>query len=189
MWFGTNLGVGRHDGHHFRVFRRANTLPAPLSNDYVLALAEDGAGDIWLGTADGLNRFHPPSETFSVFRHDAGDPGSLAGNIINHLAVWRARPGFMWVSTADGGLNCFNLKTGRCKRFRPGASRPGSDVRKEHHLRSAEFAESILKAEGWTQERIQAVRRWRQRSFLGQGCARFTSQYRVGWLGRPHGSG
>ena len=34
---------------------------------------------------------------------------------------------------------------------------PGSDVRLEHHLRSAEFAETILKAEGWPEERIKAV--------------------------------
>ena len=34
---------------------------------------------------------------------------------------------------------------------------PGSDVRKEHHLRSAEFAETILKAEGWSEDRIKAV--------------------------------
>jgi uncharacterized protein len=34
---------------------------------------------------------------------------------------------------------------------------PGSDARLEHHLRSAEFAETILKAEGWPEERIKAV--------------------------------
>jgi uncharacterized protein len=34
---------------------------------------------------------------------------------------------------------------------------PGSDVRKEHHLRSAEFAEKILNAEGWPEDRIKAV--------------------------------
>lgn len=34
---------------------------------------------------------------------------------------------------------------------------PGSDVRKEHHLRSAEFAETILKSEGWPEDRIKAV--------------------------------
>lgn len=34
---------------------------------------------------------------------------------------------------------------------------PGSEVRKEHHLRSAEFAETVLRAEGWPEERIRAV--------------------------------
>lgn len=36
-------------------------------------------------------------------------------------------------------------------------STPGSDVRKEHHLRSAEFAETVLREEGWSEERIKAV--------------------------------
>lgn len=34
---------------------------------------------------------------------------------------------------------------------------PGSEVRKEHHLRSAEIAEKVLEAEGWPEERIKAV--------------------------------
>jgi uncharacterized protein len=34
---------------------------------------------------------------------------------------------------------------------------PGSDTRKEHHLRSAEFAGKILQEEGWPEERIKAV--------------------------------
>ncbi len=35
---------------------------------------------------------------------------------------------------------------------------PGSDARLEHHLRSAEFAQKILAAEGWDQARIDAVK-------------------------------
>jgi len=34
---------------------------------------------------------------------------------------------------------------------------PGGKARKEHHLRSAEFAGRILLKEGWPDERIQAV--------------------------------
>lgn len=35
---------------------------------------------------------------------------------------------------------------------------PGSDVRLEHHLRSAEFADKILSGEGWPKERVEAVK-------------------------------
>jgi uncharacterized protein len=34
---------------------------------------------------------------------------------------------------------------------------PGSESRLEHHLRSAEFAGNILKAEGWPEAHVQAV--------------------------------
>jgi len=34
---------------------------------------------------------------------------------------------------------------------------PGSEVRREHHLRSADFAGMILKQEGWPEEKIKAV--------------------------------
>jgi len=34
---------------------------------------------------------------------------------------------------------------------------PGSDSRLEHHLRSAEIAGTVLKAEGWPEERVKVV--------------------------------
>ena len=34
---------------------------------------------------------------------------------------------------------------------------PGSDTRRQHHLRSADFAALILQQEGWPEERIKAV--------------------------------
>ena len=34
---------------------------------------------------------------------------------------------------------------------------PGSDTRREHHLRSADLAALILQQEGWSEERIKAV--------------------------------
>ena len=34
---------------------------------------------------------------------------------------------------------------------------PGSEVRREHHLRSADFAARILQVEGWPEEKIKAV--------------------------------
>ncbi len=36
-------------------------------------------------------------------------------------------------------------------------SAPGETARKEHHLASAEFAAEVLRAEGWSTERIEAV--------------------------------
>ncbi len=126
MWFGTSLGVARHDGLHYKVFRRANTLPRPMSNDYILAIAQDAAGDLWLGTANGLNRFDAAAETFSVFRHDPGDPASLSGDVIYHLSSCSFRPGYFWVATADNGLGLFDPKTGKCKSYRADPSRPGA---------------------------------------------------------------
>ena len=126
IWFGTNLGVVRHDGFHYKVFRRANTLPLPLSSDFILAIDADAQGDLWLGTAKGLNRFHFASETFSTYLHDPGDPDSLSGNSVFFLCNWKARPGFLWVATAEGGLGLFDTNTGKCRSFRSDPARPGT---------------------------------------------------------------
>ncbi|TFG75762.1 MAG: hypothetical protein E4H23_10355, partial [Chrysiogenales bacterium] len=53
-------------------------------------------------------------------------PDSLTGNLINSLCKWSARPGFLWVATADGGLGLFDTKTGKCRSFRSDPSRPGT---------------------------------------------------------------
>jgi len=39
----------------------------------------------------------------------------------------------------------------------PGSSQGGLEQRQNHHLSSAEFAAQVLRAEGWTEERIAAV--------------------------------
>ncbi len=125
IWLGGSLGVTRHDGIHFRVFRRANTLPRPLSSDYVLSIAQDPGGDLWLGTVGGLNRMEIASESFTAYRHDPQDPRSIPDDGINHLCASKSRPGLLWVSTRKG-LGLFDTKTGECRSFRADPSRPGS---------------------------------------------------------------
>ncbi|MBN2345739.1 MAG: hypothetical protein JXO51_05055, partial [Candidatus Aminicenantes bacterium] len=126
MWFGTNLGLARHDGIHYKVYRRANTLPHPLGSDYIFSIVEDESGDLWLATNKGLNRLHAASETFSVFRHDTQDPDSLTGDAIFSLVKSGLKPDSLWVATAGNGLGLFNTRTGKCRSFRADPSRPGS---------------------------------------------------------------
>ena len=57
-------------------FRRIDARDG-LSQDSVLALAEDHQGLIWLGTQDGLSRFDGLELT--TFRPVSGEPASLAG--------------------------------------------------------------------------------------------------------------
>jgi uncharacterized protein len=59
-------------------------------------------------------------------------------------------------------------------------STPGKAERKDHHLSSAEFAEKILAAEGWAQERIQAVQHCiRAHRFRGDNEAPQTIEAKV----------
>jgi ligand-binding sensor domain-containing protein len=68
MWFGTQDGLNRYDGHNFHVFRNDPADSNSIADGYVTALLEDRKGNIWIGTNGGnLDRFDPRSQTFSHF--------------------------------------------------------------------------------------------------------------------------
>jgi two-component system, sensor histidine kinase ChiS len=83
-----------------------------LSQATVHAIAQDSLGFIWLGTADGLDRYDGFSVT-NYFR-EAGRPGSLSHGRISALYV--DRQGGLWAGTR-GGLNRYSWSTGSFDSF------------------------------------------------------------------------
>lgn len=78
-----------------------------LSHNTVLALLHGQRGFLWIGTADGLNRYD--GYDFTVYRHAPSDSASLSGNTVQALA--QDEQGRLWVGTAQG-LNRLNPETG-----------------------------------------------------------------------------
>lgn len=56
-----------------------------LSNNRVLCTLQDRFGFLWVGTADGLNRFD--GYHFKIFRSTPGEAGSLGDNFISSIQV------------------------------------------------------------------------------------------------------
>ncbi|OLY92322.1 Signal transduction histidine kinase [Cnuella takakiae] len=82
-----------------------------LSNNRVRCTLQDRFGFLWVGTADGLNRFD--GYQFRIFRNSPGDGGSLGDNYINSLVP--APDGALLVAT-NTGLYRFDYAT---EKFRP----------------------------------------------------------------------
>ena len=66
MWFGTDDGLNRFDGYHFRTYRHNSNDSASLSNDRIVSLFEDTADRLWVCTFSNTcyydyqtDRFHP----------------------------------------------------------------------------------------------------------------------------------
>lgn len=72
-----------------------------LPSSTVYALAQDGRGYLWIGTADGLARYDGVG--FKVYRHDPGDPASLPSNVVQALHVDASQR--LWVACEGGGLS------------------------------------------------------------------------------------
>lgn len=81
-----------------------------LSQHDVECILQDKQGFVWIGTYDGLNRFD--GTRFTVFRHQPGNDNSISNNRILALAEWKER-NELWIGTDGGGLDCYNLETGR----------------------------------------------------------------------------
>ncbi len=80
--------------------------PAPA------CLREDHAGNLWVSSERGLVRFDRTHAAFRVYKNEPDDPASLNSNLVRaFLFDPQAPQKIMWVATAGGGLNRFDLTT------------------------------------------------------------------------------
>lgn len=139
LWIGSEFGLFRWDKGVLKTFTAADGF----SPAYVLSIAEDKAGDVWLGTALGeLRRFH--DGTFATFTPNdsltdeaalraaaVADPmgqrnrGALSGG----ERFWALRfddDGVLWIGTLGGGL--LRFADGRFTRFTAHEGLPNEHV-------------------------------------------------------------
>lgn len=110
MWFGTQNGLNRFDGHDFIVYTHDPDDQNSLSRNVVTSVYPDNTGGLWVGTrGGGLNRLDLKTDQWTVFQHDPADPQTLSSNQIN--AIEADASGILWLST-NNGLNSFDPDTG-----------------------------------------------------------------------------
>ncbi len=106
MWFGTQKGLNRYDGITFKTYQNSDTTWGSVSGDFILSMAEDSAGNIWVGTeANGLNRYNRKTDNFTRFFNNPDNNTSLSHNTIRALLL--THNGTLLVGT-DQGLNQYN---------------------------------------------------------------------------------
>lgn len=117
MWFGTEAGLDRYDGRRIRVYRRDVHDPRSLPSDFVWALAEDAAGDLWVATeGGGLARWERQRDRFVRYPIDPeGVEGVPSGQL---RTVHVDRNGVVWAGTKDAGLARFDPRSGAWRTFR-----------------------------------------------------------------------
>jgi diguanylate cyclase (GGDEF)-like protein len=110
LWVGTQGGLARYDGYHFRNFLPNPNDRAALPDGYLRALLPDVDGGLWIGSSsDGLVHFDAATETFHTWRPArTGSAGPRSGSVD---ALILAADGHLWVG-GDGGLGWFDQHAG-----------------------------------------------------------------------------
>jgi len=108
----------------------AQKMRHSLSDNEVLSILEDSAGNLWVGTVNGLDQLilgegpvlseaegpvlseaegpvlseaeglDRSEDRFLHFRHDPNDPFSLSDDVV--LSLYEDRSGVLWIATANG---------------------------------------------------------------------------------------
>jgi len=122
IWFGTQYGLNRYDGYHFKVFANDNKDPRSLAGVDIFSLFKDHSGTIWVGCAHSLDRFDAKTSTFEHFHIEQGEPAD-SDVTVRHIS--EDPSGVLWLSTATG-LYSLNPATRKTTRFRHDPADPAS---------------------------------------------------------------
>ncbi|MFW6140383.1 MAG: two-component regulator propeller domain-containing protein [Acidobacteriota bacterium] len=124
MWFGTEDGLNRYDGHEFVVYKNDPADPHSLADSYILSIFEDSQGILWVGTYNGgLNKYNREKNKFISYTHKNSDPSSISSNHV--LCICEDSKGFLWIGTQEG-LNRFDPKKEEFVHFTSDSDSPKS---------------------------------------------------------------
>ncbi len=129
VWAGTyGGGLDKFDPetNSFIHFRHNAKDPGSLANDTVFIVMRDHLNNLWIGTYGGLDMLDEKTNKFVHYRNIPGDTSSLSYNRIWY--IYEDRQGTLWIgcgssffnlgeNPGDGGLNRFDRRTGKFRRF------------------------------------------------------------------------
>ena len=122
LWVGTwSHGLHRFDRQtgKFKTYRHSPADPYSLSSDIIMRLLVDHNGTLWVGTADGLDRFDAQTEHFVRYELDRQTSVLV-------LELIEDRDGTLWIGTESSGLRHFDPTTGQQLIYEHNANRPGT---------------------------------------------------------------
>jgi len=90
----------------------------PLSHGWVITIAPDATGNLWLGTwKNGLIKFNPRNGRLRHFVSDSKNSAGLNNNTVFCLHFSKADPHILWLGTYGGGLNRMDTTSGTFQHY------------------------------------------------------------------------
>jgi signal transduction histidine kinase/ligand-binding sensor domain-containing protein/CheY-like chemotaxis protein/HPt (histidine-containing phosphotransfer) domain-containing protein len=117
VWLATEDGLIRYDGLELYRYAYSRTAREGLPGNFIREIVEDAHHDLWIAIKDaGLARWNRATDSFTRFRHDPKDPGSLASDVTRAVLV--DAHGRIWVGMNDAGIDILDPVTGRIEHRR-----------------------------------------------------------------------
>ncbi len=136
LWIGTEghgvnlLVVDEDDQVSFKHFKHNSEDPYSISSNQILSFLEDTQGNLWIGTANGLNKYDYRSGRFTAYHKSDGLPNEVIYGVLeddfNNL----------WLST-NKGLSKFNTVKKAFKNFDPSDGIQAYEFSKGAYLKSS----------------------------------------------------
>jgi len=112
VWLGTEDGLVRFDGHALHRYARSRTELSSLPGNYVWHVVEDADANLWIAMNDaGVAKWDRRTDTFTSYRHDPNDSGSLASDRVRTVLI--DGRGLVWIGTFDAGVDVLDPASGR----------------------------------------------------------------------------
>lgn len=114
LWFGTQNGLAKYNGHSMTIYRPDTTKIKSITDTEVTAIYEDKNKALWIGMLNALNKFDRATETFTEFKSVIDDPKTISSEHIRYF--YEDSKGRVWVGTSEG-LNLLDLKSETFTRY------------------------------------------------------------------------
>ncbi|HMG66178.1 MAG TPA: two-component regulator propeller domain-containing protein, partial [Chitinophagaceae bacterium] len=112
IWIADNSsGLFKYDGTHIISYKPESNNRNSINTTRLECLYAGKKGNIWIGTfQNGLERFDPETETFTLFQHNNNDLSSICSDSVR--ALLEEDDGTVWVGSVNG-LDRLDIKTGK----------------------------------------------------------------------------
>lgn len=108
IWMGTNEGLNRFDGKHYRLFNLHEQGWEVSGSNQILSLFEDKQKQLWIGTSRGIYLYDLQTETFQQFTLHTEDGIPISCEVSNIISDDMGR---VWIGTSGQGLFIYNPET------------------------------------------------------------------------------
>ncbi|TDB63420.1 ligand-binding sensor domain-containing protein [Arundinibacter roseus] len=108
LWLGTQDGVNRFDGHHFRVYKPDARNPYSLKGVNIAGIVEDKSGNIWVGSEEGLNCYERSKDRFFLIKTSPHK---------RRTSPFYATKEELWFTSEGEGIMTYNFKTRKLRQL------------------------------------------------------------------------